>query len=220
MPKIRLLLFSTFQIIRSALRQLLALADDIEIVGEAESILQAQQAIHKLHPSVILIETVDPDNAAITKLSEQTGRTRKIPLVVLSNHGDPRTVRAMLRLGVTGYVLKHASDAELLLAVRSAARGRKFLDAMLIDEIASEGAAPRRKDDEKVLLSKRERQVLMLLVKGNAGSAIAKELHLSVKTVETYRSRIYEKLEVHNRSELMNYAIAVGMITFDEGTYA
>jgi len=214
--KIRLLVFSNFQILRSALRQLLALAHDIEIVGEAETPHQAEQAVRKLHPDVILVETVDATHPTIPKLAEKTARKGKVALVVLTDHGNAHVVRAMLRAGVSGYVLKQSSDAELLLAIRSAARGRKFLDASLIDEIALGGVAAAGQASNKHILSKRELQVLTWLVQGYTSSGIARELDLSVKTVETYRSRIYEKLEVSDRADLVRYAISTGLISVNK----
>ena len=216
MQKIRLVVFSKFQIVRDALRHLLAGAVDIEIIAEAETLQQSEQAVHRLHPDVVLIETVEITNSNIPKFAEKTRQRGKVSLVVLSNQGDARAAREMLRAGVTGYVLKNSSEAELLLAIRSAANGRKFVDPKLIDEIVSEGATSRGPAEGNSLLSKRERQVLRFLVQGYAGPAIAKDLRVSVKTVETYRARIYEKLEVHSRAELMRYAISVGLISLNE----
>ena len=216
MQKIRLVLFSKFQIVRDALRHLLASALDIQIVAEAETLQQSEQAIHRLHPDVVLIETVEITTSSIPNFAEKSRQRRKVSLVVLSNQGDARLVREMLRAGVTGYVLKNSSEADLLLAIRSAANGRKFVDPKLIDEMVSEGATSREPAKGNPPLSKRELQVLRLLVQGYASPAIAKDLHVGVKTVETYRARIYEKLEVHSRAELMRYAISVGLISLNE----
>ena len=216
MQKIRLLVFSKFQILRSALCQLLASAPDIEIVGQAETPEQAERAVRKLHPDVILVETVGASHPAIPKLAEKTVRIGKVALVVLTDDGNARVVRAMLRVGVSGYVLKQSSDSELLLAIRSAARGHKFLDATLIDEVVLEGGAPARRAHNKDLLSKREFEVLTWLVQGYTSSGIARELDLSVKTVETYRARIYEKLEVSDRAGLVQYAISMGLISVNK----
>ena len=217
MQKIRLLLISKYQIVRSALRHLLAPANDIEIVGETETPQQAEQAISKLHPRVVLVETVDANNPAIPKLAEKIGRSgSRISVVVLSNSGTARAVRAMLRAGVTSYLLKDSSEAELLLALRSAAHGRRFLDPALIDELAFEDVTHEAGRAGKHVLSKRELQVLKTLVQGYTSSEIAKQLRLSIKTVETYRSRIYLKLKVRSRSDLMRYAISAGLISVNE----
>ena len=156
MQKIRLVLFSKYQIVRAALRHMLVAASDLEIVAEVENLNQAEQAVHKLHPDVVLVETIETTNPSIPKLAEKSTRNGKVSVVVLTNQGNPRLVRAMLRAGVAGYVLKHSSEAELLLAVRSAARGRKFLDASLIDQIAFEGAAAAGPAEGKHHLSRRE----------------------------------------------------------------
>lgn len=122
----------------------------------------------------------------------------------------------MLRAGVTGYVLKRSSENELLLALRSAARGLKFLDSTLIGEIALEGAQQASPLEHKNQLSKRELQVLKRIVQGYTSQEITRQLELSTKTVETYRARIYEKLELRNRAELVRYAINFGLISVNE----
>lgn len=216
MQKIRIVTFSKFQIVRAGLRHLLASALDIHIMAETETLQQTEQAIHRFHPDVVLIETVEITDSSLPEFAEKTRQRGKVSLVVLSNEGDAGLVRKMLRAGVTGYVLKNSSEAELFQAIRSAANGRKFVDPKLIDEIVSAGATPVKAEKGNAVLSRRELQVLTFLVRGYASAAIAKNLHVSVKTVETYRARIYEKLEIHDRAELMRYAISVGLISFNE----
>lgn len=216
MHKIRVVVFSKNQIIRAGLRCLLATAPDLEVVGEIGAQSQAQQAISHLRPEVILVETVEATNAAIPKLIESGGHKNKPAVVVLTNEGNVRVVRAMLRAGVAGYVLKHSTEAELLLALRSAAQGRKFLDSSLINEIAVEGEPRAHKAHARDSLSKREIEVLRCVAQGYTGPEIARHLHLSAKTVETYRSRVYEKLGLRNRADLVRYAIHSGLLTVNE----
>ncbi len=217
MPRLRLLIVSKYTIVRSALRHLLASATDIEVVSEVENLQRAEQAVHKMHPDVVLLETADPSTPTIPELTERIRRAAKVPVVILSTDESTRYVRAMLRAGVTGYVLKQSSDSELLVALRSAAAGRKFLDSNLIDAIALEGVTHTKKAGGKHHLSRREVQVIERLVRGYTSPQIAQELHVSTKTVETYRSRIYEKLELHSRTDLMHYAITIGLISVHDG---
>lgn len=214
MQKIRVVVFSKYQIVRSALRHLLATGHDIEIVAEVETQHQAEQAILRLRPDVVLVETVESSNPAIPKVAEKSDH--KATIVVLTNQVNARVVRTMLSGGVTGLVLQQSSETELLLALRSAARGVKFLDPTLIDQIVLEGASYRQRAYDKHLLSKRELQVLKRLVQGYTSPEIARELHLSSKTVQTYRSRIYEKLEARSRAHLVRYAVDSGLISVNE----
>src|SRR5712692_5348027 len=110
MRKIRLLIFSKYAIVSSALRHLLSSVNDIEIVGEADTLQKTEQAIQRLHPDVVLVETVDTTTAAIPQLTEKSGHAGRVPIVVLTTLNNTRFVRAMLRAGVTGYVLKQSSD--------------------------------------------------------------------------------------------------------------
>lgn len=216
--RMRLLLISKFAIVRSALRHLLASSDDIEVVAESDLSPDVEETVRKLRPDVILIETAVASDPEEARVIEKIGRGSKVRLVVLAGEGDIRVIRSMLRSGVTGYVLKQSTDTELLLALRSAARGRRFLDSSLINEIAFEGTrSAEQTASPKPVLSKRQKQVLKYLVRGHTGGEIARKLDVSVKTVETYRARIYEKLEVRSRADLMKYAVAAGLISMHEG---
>src|SRR5581483_296449 len=216
--RMRLLLISKFAIVRSALRHLLASSNDIEVVAESDLSPDVEETVRKLRPDVILIETAVASDPEEARVIEKIGRGSKVRLVVLAGEGDIRVIRSMLRSGVTGYVLKQSTDTELLLALRSAARGRRFLDSSLINEIAFEGTrSAEQTASPKPVLSKRQKQVLKYLVRGHTGGEIARKLDVSVKTVETYRARIYEKLEVRSRADLMKYAVAAGLISMHEG---
>ncbi len=214
MQKIRLLIFSKYPIVRSGLRHLLSSGQEIEVVGEAESLQKVEQTIQRLRPDVVLLETPEGSEPRISELTEKARHSRKPAFVVLTNQSNIHLVRTMLKAGVTGYVLKQSTEAELLSALRSAARGLKFLDPGLVDIVALEvpGWARRRTDGGHVL-SKREFEVLTHLVQGETGPDIAQDLHVSVKTVETYRSRIYEKLDLHSRADLVRYATSIGLVS-------
>ena len=207
-------MFCKYALTRAGFQRLLDASPDMEVVAETDSLKKTEQLVQKLRPDVILLECVDPVRAAIALVSELTSMSRKTPIVLVTVHDDPRFVRTMLRAGVMGFIVKHSSDAELLLAVRYASRRQKFLDPNLIDAATAEAAASHSRG--KQVLSKREIQVLRRLVQGYTNQQIAQELSLSVKTVETYRARIYQKLELHNRADLMRYAVAVGLISVND----
>lgn len=211
----RLLVLSKHSVIRSALRHLFTSTEEVDVVGEAEGATNAEEIITRAFPDVVLVETVETTSPAMLQLVDKLRSLGNIPIVILTNDSSPRAARAMLRAGVTGYVLKESADTDLVSALRSAARGLKFLDSSLIDAIATEGyggeAGPGLRK-----LSKRELQVLRLLVQGQSNSEIARELHVSPKTVDTYRGRIYEKCELRSRSDLMRYAANIGLISFGD----
>jgi DNA-binding NarL/FixJ family response regulator len=206
----RVLVLSKYAIVRSALRHMLSLSADIEIVGEWDASEQMLDRLNELRPDVVLLETVDASDLqaslALETISQTGGR-----VVVLAGQGDPHAIRAMMKAGVMGYVLKQSTDAELLVALRSAALGRKFLDSTLIDALSSDVSAVSPSMTQR--LSKRQAEVLHFFVQGYTSGEIAHQLGISVKTVETYRSRIYEKTGVHSRAGLMQYAVATGLIS-------
>lgn len=210
----RIFVLAQHAVIRAALRQLLSSSADVEIAGESAISGGAKETIRKQHPDVVLMEIVEASDPLVTRTMESV-RELGAHLVVLASHGDLRTVRAMMRAGVTGYVLKDSTHSDLLIALRSAALGRKFLDASLINAPPLEDEAPRLSLDYP--LSKRETEVLKSIVEGYASGSIARKLGLSVKTIETYRARIYRKLEAHSRADLVKYAITSGLITIQEG---
>jgi DNA-binding NarL/FixJ family response regulator len=193
---------------------MLSSSTDIEIVGEWDPSEKVLDKLNELDTDVILLETVDASDPQVSRALETISR-RGARVVVLAGQGDPHAIRAMMKAGVMGYVLKQSTDAELLVALRSAAAGRTFLDSTLIDALAANVSAASPSMSQR--LSKRQAEVLRFFVQGYTSGEIAKRLAISVKTVETYRSRIYEKTGVHTRAGLMKYAVATGLISMHGG---
>jgi two-component system response regulator NreC len=139
-------------------------------------------------------------------------------VVVISSNENITYVRSMLTAGVLGYVLRKASDTELFLAIRNAYQGRRFIDPRLSDSLAdvllNKARANNRASEGR--LSQRELQVLRAITRGFTSHEVAQQLQLSTKTVETYRSRIYDKLGLKTRADLVHYAIAVGLLETEE----
>lgn len=211
----RVLVLSKYAIVRTALYHMLSSATETEVIGEADISENIGEMIRKLRPDVVLIETVEAGDEAVTRAVEKISLAGKVNLVVLAGHGDPGAIRAMLRAGVTGYVLKQSTAADLLAALRSAASGRRFLDSSLIDAITLEELS-RPEPAPAELLSSRQSEVLKYIVQGYTSGEIARKLSVSVKTVETYRSRIYDKLKVRSRAGLVQYAITAGLISIHD----
>jgi two-component system response regulator NreC len=218
MKTMQVLVLSKYAIVRSALRHMLSSAGDIESVWESEISEQIHPVIEEKHPDVILLETGDASDPMVLRAIQEIGESR-LPLVVLAGQGEPTTIRAMMKAGLTGYVLKNSPENDLLAALRSAAIGRKFLDSSVIDALAS-GEATSATPSEHIPrhdLSKRQAEVLKYFIRGYTSGQISRKMGVSTKTVETYRSRIYERLGVHNRAGLMQYAITAGLISIHRG---
>jgi two-component system response regulator NreC len=181
------------------------------VVGEGKDLTEATQFVQRLHPNVVVLDTADLNEQSEVEIARVAARTR---IVILASNESYRFVRTMLRAGVSGFVLKSSSPGELLLAIRYASRGRSFLDPSLAGRIVLED---RRKEvQQQQRLSERELEVLRLLLQGHTNTQIARQLRISVKTIETYRSRIYNKLELHSRADLMQYALDAGLISVAE----
>jgi two-component system response regulator NreC len=207
----RVFLVSKYPIVRSGLRHMLSASNDIDIVGESDASEKILEQLNELRPDVLLLETVDASDPQVSGALEAIRQT-DVRIVVLASEGDPNAIRAMIKAGVTGYVLKQSSDTELLVALRSAALGHKFIDSTLIDALTSASVSSPSSSVSQPL-SKRQTEVLRYFVQGYTSGEIARRLGVSIKTVETYRSRIYEKIGVHSRAGLMHYAVITGLIS-------
>ena len=208
---VRVLLTSRYPMMVKGMQGILSPAPDIKVVGEALSLDEVIQKYRQMRPDVVVGEVVHASFAL--RASAQFGRRfPEARRVVLTSIGDPEYARSMIANGVLGYVLKSSTDKEMISAVRHASQGRSFLDPGLVAAIASLTSKSKRTSFEP-RLSSREVQVLRALVQGHTNAQIARQLSLSVKTVETYRARIYTKLELKSRFELVQYAIAQGLLT-------
>jgi two-component system response regulator NreC len=208
---IRVLIVDDHAVVRSGIRLLLAREPDIEPVGEAGTGREAIFEARSLKPDVILMDVVMPDQTGLealpTLLHEQPG----VKVLLLSMQDDPRYVREAFGAGASGYVLKEAADAEVVNAVREVARGGRYVNPELGARIvAAEAEAQRRAEQDP--LSDREREVLRLLALGHTNQEIARQLYISVRTAETHRAHIMQKLRLASRAELVRYAMAQGLL--------
>jgi DNA-binding NarL/FixJ family response regulator len=208
---IRVLIVDDHAIVRAGLRLLLAQEDDLEPVGEAGTGREAVFEARGLKPDVVLIDIVMPDQSGLDVLPTLLRESPDLKVLVLSMQDDPRYVREAFAAGASGYVLKEAADAELVTAVREVARGGRYVNPELGARLmAAEVAAERHAADDP--LSEREHEVLRLLALGHTNQEIAKALYISVRTAETHRSHIMQKLRLASRAELVRYAIGEGLL--------
>jgi two-component system, NarL family, response regulator NreC len=206
-PTVRIALADDHTVVRRGLRMLLESEQGFEVVAEAGDVESARRYVRGHHPRVLVLDLNMPGGSsleAIPLIREESPRTE---IVVLTMQEDSAFAREALRAGALGYVLKEAAAEELVEAVRRAARGESYLNPRLGARIASE--PPAGPPDG---LSEREVDVLRLIALGHTNAEIAQKLFLSVRTVETHRSHIQQKLRLSTRAELVAYAIERGLV--------
>lgn len=204
---IRIVLADDHAVVRSGLRMVLESESDLEVVAEAGDVESARRYVRGHHPDVLVLDLNMPGGSSLEAIPEIRAESPKTQIVVLTMQQEPAFAREALGGGALGYVLKEAADDELVEAVRRAAAGESYLTPRLGARIASE-PPPGPPDD----LSDRELDVLRLIALGHTNSEIAGQLYLSVRTVETHRSHIQQKLRVSTRAELVGYALERGLI--------
>jgi two-component system, NarL family, response regulator NreC len=197
-------------VVRSGLRLLLERSGDLEVVSEAGTAEDAVRTVLGHKPSVLVLDLNMPGELtsldAIPKVADVSPATR---VVVLTMQEDPEFARRALRAGAAGYVLKEAADTELVEAIRRAAAGETYLTPSLGAALAAAPPAPAGPPDD---LSEREVEVLRLIALGHTNSEIAGQLYLSVRTVESHRAHIQQKLRLSTRAELVRYALDRGLL--------
>ena len=207
MKRTRLLLVDDHAILRETLKMLLRTHPDMEVVGEAKDAAEALTQTQLLQPDIVCLDLSLPGGGGrvLSQILEVSPRSR---VLVLTMHSDSATLRAMMALGATGYIVKSSHPSVLLAGLRSVAVGESYIDPSLQVE-----APPLPSRGETVAkLSDREREVLRLLAQGCSYARIAEQLFLSPKTVETYRTRLGHKLHLRDRADLVQYALAAGLL--------
>jgi two-component system, NarL family, response regulator NreC len=210
-PAVRVLIVDDHAVLRTGIRLMLAREPDLEPVGEAGSGREAIFESRSLKPDVILIDVVMPDGNGLEVIPTLLKERPETKILVLSMQDDPRYVREAFAAGASGYVLKEAADVEVVAAVREVARGGRYVHPELGARLIAADADAARKAEEDPL-SDREREVLRLLALGHTNQEIAKQLFISVRTAETHRAHIMQKLHLSSRAELVRYAIAQGLL--------
>lgn len=216
MTKIRLLLADDHPVVRAGLRMLLSAQPDMEIVGEAVDGAAAVKRAVELRPDVVIMDITMEGINGLAATREIKTRTPETKVLILTMHDDEEYLRQSLEAGATGYVLKQAADTELVVAIRAVQRGEIFLypsfTRVLLGDLARNRETGSHSRDSYELLSQREREVLRLVALGYTNRQIAEQLFLSIKTIETYRARLMEKLDLRSRSALVRYALRKGLL--------
>lgn len=210
----RVLLADDHAILRSGLRLLIGAQDDMEVVGEAGDVEEAVRLARSLAPDVVTLDLSMPGGSGLAAIERLLAAAPAARVVVLTMHEDPAYVRVALAAGASGYLAKSAADSALIAAIRSVQRGRVFVELQSREAMATltSGARAAASPAPIATLSAREREVLVLLAEGHTNRAIADRLGLSVKTVESYRARLLQKLGLASRAELTRLAIDLRLL--------
>lgn len=212
--KTRILIADDHAIVREGVRALLTAAGDLEVVAEAATGQEAIDLAVSMEPDLVLMDIAMPGLGGLEATLEIRKRVPRARIIVLSQYGDPEYVRRFLKAGVAGYVLKKAAGAELVAAIRAVLRGGLVLDPEIARGAMQDGGAPDGAGAPDVYdtLTDREKQILKLVAEGHSNKEVAELLNISVKTAMSHREHLMTKLQVHNRTELIRFALKSGVI--------
>jgi two-component system response regulator NreC len=221
MAKIRLLLVDDHQIVRAGLRMMFVAENDMEIVGEADSGEAAIKAVAELQPDVVVMDVAMPGLSGIeaTRRIKQTNPDTVV--LALTMYEDEQYFFEMLNAGAAGYIPKRAAPDDLVSAIRVVHQGNVFLHStlarFLMKDMLGGAPAPEQPETTPTIeeLTPREQEVLTCIAEGHTNREIAETLVISVKTVDRHRENIMQKLNIHNRIELVKYAISKGLISVE-----
>lgn len=220
MDKIGIFIVDDHAVLRTGLKLLLSTQNDMEIVGETGSGKEALEMAAALVPRVILLDLSLDDLNGLDILLELKSIDPKIKVLVLTMHDNEGYLHKVLESGGDGYILKKAADVELLTAIRAVNRDEIFLDSSLTKAVLKNIYNSHRKDfqeskEDEDVLSGREKEVLRLVALGYTNRQIAEQLLVSIKTVESHKAKIREKLNMNYRSDLVKYAIEKGLLNIE-----
>jgi two-component system response regulator NreC len=214
-PRLRILLADDHTVVRQGLRRVLEARPEWQVVAEAGDGREAVRLAEETTPDVAILDVAMPLLNGIDAVRQIARKVPGTRLLVLSMHADEAYVTQMLRAGAAGYLLKDSADVDLLQAVDAVSMGKSFFSPAIARVIADDYVrhlADRGVSDRFELLSEREREIFQLIAEGKTNKEIAALLFLSPSTVDTHRSRIMEKLDVHSAAEIVLYAVRKGVI--------
>jgi two-component system, NarL family, response regulator NreC len=213
----KILLADDHKIIREGLRSLLEKQADMEVVAEAQDGFTAVRLVQKLLPNVVIMDIGMPEMNGIDATRQIISETPGVKVIALSMHSDRRFVLQMLKAGASGYLLKDSAFEELITAIHTVMAGQPYLSPRVTDVVVKEYLHGLAKHETTVFtaLTPREREVLQLLAEGKSTKQIASALNVSVKTIETHRQQLMEKLNIRSIAELTKYAIREGLTSLE-----
>jgi two-component system response regulator NreC len=213
--RIRVLIVDNHAVLRDGLRVLLNLYDDIDPAGEASEAQEAVDKAQELNPDVVVMDVAMPGMGGLETIRRIIKRNPKARVLVLTQYCDRDHVISSIKAGALGYVTKQASGPEVVSAIRTVYRGDYFLFPSAASALVHDYLLNRSEDEPYDRLTSREREVLSMVVEGQPSRQIAECLSISLKTVLAHRDKIMKKLSLHNRTELIKYAIRKGLVEID-----
>lgn len=215
--KVRILLADDHQIMREGLKALLGKHSSIEVIAEAENGIEALSIARRKKPDVIIMDIAMPDINGIEVTRQLKSELADIKIIALSMHSDRRFVSEILKAGASAYVLKQAAFEDLEKAIKAVMLNRTFLSDDILESVVSDYVSQLSNSEYDAYrqLSDRERQVLQLLAEGNSTKEIAFKLHVSVKTIESHRQNIMNKLGIRTLAGLTKFAVREGLTSLD-----
>jgi DNA-binding NarL/FixJ family response regulator len=210
MNPLRILVADDHTLVRAGFCSLVENIAGVEVVAEAEDGHQALELIDQHRPDIVLMDITMPRLNGLDVAARVIGRHPHVRIIILSMHPDEEYVLRALRIGVAGYLIKDAGTEELEMAIRSVAQGKTFLSPSISEQVAE--YVRRVGDGSEELLTSRQREVLQLIAEGLTNREIAETLEISVKTVESHRTHLMNRLEIHDVAGLVRYAIREGLI--------
>ena len=215
MDRIRILVVDDHAIMRDGIRALLGLHGDIEVVGEASEGKEAVEKAQKLTPDVVIMDIAMPRMDGLEATRRIRKKNPKTKILVLTQHDNKEYILSIIKAGASGYILKRALGSELVSAIRAVQQGDSFLYPSAAAALIEDYLQQPKEEEPHDQLTAREREILKLIAEGRTSREIADMLFLSLKTVLGHRSMIMEKLNLHNRTELIKYAMREGLISLD-----
>lgn len=216
---IRVVLADDHVVVRAGIRQILELAGDIEVVAEADNGEAAQILVKEHHPDVVVLDVQMPKASGIEATRGIRAHTKDVGVLILTAYNDDPYVLAVLQAGANGYVLKTASPAELIQAVRDVYDGKSVLDASIAKKLLAQ-LFKGQSAGQVEALTDREMEVLTLVAKGYTNKAIGVQLGISDRTVQGHIAHIFDKLQATSRTEAVMRAVSLGWISHDLGTFS
>lgn len=214
MKPIQVVLADDHALVRAGIRALLERIDSVEVVGEAGDGQQVLDLIEELEPDVVLLDLTMPGLSGFEVLKETSEKFPAVNMIVLSVHDSEEYARHALRSGAVGYLPKCAASAELEVALEQVLRGEKYVSPSIAPEASLEFS--RQSTETAAELTPRQVEVLTLIARGSSTRTIASSLNIAVKTVETHRAQLMERLNIHDVAGLVRYAIKKGLVNIDK----
>lgn len=206
--KNRIMIVDDHPIMRQGLLMILKVRKDMEVVGEAGSIKEALEVYREVEPDLVLLDLSLPDGNGVDFITAVRAEGfQDVKILVLTIHDDEGYLQKVLRAGANGYLLKKAADVELVLAIQAVIKGEVFIDSYMTKDLLQKVIDPQAAERKNPSISHRQKEILKLIALGYTDKQISEKLFISIKTVESNKARIKEKLNFTERSELVQYAL-------------